>query len=186
MIEGDVGVIGIFSARATVDAPLTGKQLPPEFVAETRAWLEHHRARVEAVADTVTPGRAVHELVLTIDIDGEQRRLPVMLVATLDDELIRDLRIYHSTLPITDRHELRRPIMDYRLAEPLPDAFLAERPLSATVGAITDDGEKAVYEYMVDAWGETAIPPQAGAVAYAYAAGADGSMRVYDDVEPPA
>lgn len=185
MIEGDVGVIGIFSAKATVDGPLASKQLPPEFISETRAWLEAHSARVTPVADTVTTGRAAHELVLTMEIDGERVDLPVMLVADLDDERIRDLRIYHSTLPLTGRHQVRRPLMDYCLADTLPDAFLAKRPLSATVGAITDDGEKAVYEYMAEAWGDSAIAPQAGVVAYTYA-GADASMRVYDDVEPPA
>lgn len=185
MIEGDAGVIGIFSAKATVDAPLAGKQLPPEFIAETRAWLEAHKARVTQVADTVTPDRAVHELVLSLDIDGADREMPVMLIADLDDDRIRDLRIYHSTLPISGSHELRRPLMDYCLADEVPTSVLAERPLSAVAGTITDDGVTTVYEYMTDAWAGIAMSPQAGAAAYPR--GANGATaRIYDDIEPPA
>jgi hypothetical protein len=185
LIEGDASVIGVFTSKATVDAPLTGKQLPPEFIAETRAWLDYHAARVTQVADVLTPGRAAHEFVLTLDIDGEQRELPIMLVAELDGERIRDLRVYHSTWPVTGRHELRRPLMDYHLSEPLPDSILAGRPMSAVVGTITDDGDTAVYEYMAEAWDGAAMQPQGGAAACAHGTCDGSSTRIYDDIEAP-
>ena len=117
LAEGDMAAVGIFGQKATVDSPLGGKQQPAEFVAETRAWLTEHNAHSDAVHDVVTPGRAIHELLLHLTIDNQERELPVMLVADLADDRIRDLRVYHSTWPITGSHILRPPIMQYDLTE---------------------------------------------------------------------
>lgn len=117
LIDGDIGVFGSFCERATVDSPLGGKQLPPEFVAETRAWLDTHSARTEEIRTTSTPDRVAHELTLWLSIDGEERELPVMIVADVDENCVRDLRVYHSTWPLTGTHRLRTPIMEYRLSE---------------------------------------------------------------------
>jgi hypothetical protein len=118
LIEGDIGVLTCFCDRATVDSPLGGRQLPPEFVAETRAWLARHSARVSAVATVQTPERLVHEITLTLSVEGEDRELPVMLIAEIEGDCIRDLRIYHSTWPLTGRHELRHPVLHtYDIAE---------------------------------------------------------------------
>jgi len=117
MAEGDMAAVGVFGNKATVDSPLGGKQQPAEFVAETRAWLTRHKARCEALHDVVAPSRIVHELLLYLDVDGEEVELPVMLVADVEDDRIRDLRVYHSTWPLTGSHVVRPPIMEYRLAE---------------------------------------------------------------------
>jgi hypothetical protein len=118
LADGDVGVLGLFCDRATVDSPLGGKQLPPEFVAETRAWLSTHRARVEDVRTTSVPGRTVHELALWLSLDDGECELPVMLIADIAHDCIRDLRVYHSTWPLNGRHELRHPVLSsYVLAE---------------------------------------------------------------------
>jgi len=117
LIEGDAGVVRAFAYKATIDAPLSGKQLPPEFVSETRAWLDHHRATAQDIHTTVTPDRVVHELLLGLDIDGDRHELPVMLVADLMSDTIRDLRIYHSTWPLYGKHALRHPVMHYALRE---------------------------------------------------------------------
>lgn len=123
LIDGDIGVLSAFGDKATVDSPLGGHQQPPEFVAETRAWLDVHEATVEDVSTTVTPERIVHEFVLSVAIDGTRRELPVMLVADIADDCIRDLRVYHSTWPLTGRHAVRPPLMQYGLtarpAEPV-------------------------------------------------------------------
>jgi hypothetical protein len=118
LIDGDIGVLSSFCERATVDSPLGGRQLPPEFIAETRAWLGRHNARVAALHTLETPDRVVHEISLTLAIEGRDVQLPVMLIADIDDECIRDLRVYHSTWPLTGRHEVRHPVLDtYDLAE---------------------------------------------------------------------
>jgi len=234
LIDGDIGVLSAFGDRATVDSPLGGHQQPPEFVAETRAWLDTHAATVEDVSTTVTPERIVHEFVLCVTVDGTRRELPVMLVADIADDCVRDLRIYHSTWPITGRHQVRPPLMQYTLTErpgepvgtyhdalSTGDAVLADSVFEAggmvrepaggeyvhggeeraawyrmvlsdgrlplKLGTITDDGETVIYEYEVEQWGSSPLPPQAGAAAYQR--GSSGSLvwaRIYDDVEPPA
>jgi hypothetical protein len=235
LIEGDIGVLGTFAARATVDAPLSGKQEPPEFVADTRAWLHQHSARSEPLRTVVTPSRIVHELTLWLEYAGEEREVPVMLVAEVEGDAIRDLRVYHSTWPLTGRHAVRPPLMQYDLHERPPEpvgtyhdalaagdaeaadsvfepdgvvrepagsrwehrgddrtqwyrTILADGDLPLQLGTITDDGETVVYEYLVEQWGSTPVPAQAGAAAYTRSPVGDKlvSARIYDDVDPPA
>ena len=234
LIDGDIAVLTLFCERATVDSPLGGKQLPPEFVAETRAWLASHEARIEDVRTTVTPGRIVHELVVWLAIDGNQCELPVMLIADIDRDCIRDLRVYHSTWPLYGTHEARHAVLPhYTITEPPaepvgtyhraifegdaqaadsvfePEGSVREPAGSAYthtgadrtewyrrilrdggiklhLGAITDDGETLVFEFLVDRWGSQRLTPQAGAAAYTR--GSSGklvSARIYDDVTPP-
>ena len=118
LIDGDIGVLSSFCERATVDSPLGGRQLPTEFVAETRAWLARHDARVEDVRTLVTPNRIVHELTLWLSIDDHDCELPVMLIADIAEDCIRDLRVYHSTWPLYNKHEARHAVLhNYNLAE---------------------------------------------------------------------
>jgi len=120
--DGDIGVLRSFCERATVDSPLGGKQLPPEFVAETRAWLASHDARVDNVRTTETPGRIVHEITLWLEFDGNKCELPIMLVAEIDGDCIRDLRVYHSTWPLYGTHEERHGVLaHYNLTERPPE-----------------------------------------------------------------
>lgn len=234
LVDGDIGVLAGFADKATIDSPLLGHHQPPEFVAETRAWLSAHAARVEDGRTMVTPERIVHEFVLCVSIEGTDRELPVMLVADIDaGDCIRDLRIYHSTWPLTGAHRVRSPLMQYGLTQRPPEpvgtyhdalasgdaaaadavfesdgsvrepagsayahagddrrawyaTILSDGSLPLRLGTITDDGTTVVYEYEVEQWGSTRIPPQAGAAAYER--GASGklvSARIYDDVEPP-
>lgn len=121
LIDADLSAVSAFAPKATVDSPYGGKQQPAEFIAETHAWLERHQAVTEAIHTVETPNRVVHELTLRLVVDGETRELPVMLIADVADDCIRDLRVYHSTWPLTGTHLLRRPIMQYDLDEPPPE-----------------------------------------------------------------
>jgi hypothetical protein len=146
LAEGDMALIGVFADKATVDSPLGGKQQPAEFIAETRAWLARHEARSVQVHDVITPERIVHELLLLLTFDGEERELPVMLVADLQDGRIRDLRVYHSTWPLTGSHLVRPPIMQYDLVERPPEPVgsyheaLAHGDAEAADAAFEPDG----------------------------------------------
>jgi hypothetical protein len=121
LIEGDMGVVGAFATKATVDSPLGGKEQPAEFVAETHAWLERHAARAVDTHTVTTSQHVIHELVLYLSVNGEERELPVMLVAEPEGDTIRDLRVYHSTWPLTGSHQIRSPLMQYALAERPPE-----------------------------------------------------------------
>ena len=56
-------------------------------------------------------------------------------------------------------------------------AILSDGPLPLRLGTITDDGTTVVYEYEVEQWGSTRIPPQAGAAAYERGASGVWSRR---------
>ena len=160
LIDGDIGVLSSFCERATVDSPLGGRQLPPEFVAETRAWLSRHEARVVDLRTMHTPTRVVHELTLWLDVDGYDCELPVMLVADVDEDCIRDLRIYHSTWPLYGKHEIRHPVLhEYRLAEePAEPVGTYHRALAAGDGAAADsvfEAEGVVREPSGSAYSHT-------------------------------
>jgi hypothetical protein len=140
LIDGDIGVLTSFCERATVDSPLGGRQLPPEFVAETRAWLSRHSARFADLRTIVTPERIVHELTLWLSVEGRVCELPIMLIADIDGECIRDLRIYHSTWPLYGHHELRHAVLhNYDLAEePAEPVGTYHRALAAGDAATAD------------------------------------------------
>ena len=117
LIDSDMTVVSLFADRATVDSPLGGKQLPTEFVTETHSWLDHHKARSEEVHTVVAFDRVIHEWELSVTVDDEARVLPIMLIAELEGDRIRDLRIYHSTWPLTRTHMIRHPLIQYSLTE---------------------------------------------------------------------
>jgi hypothetical protein len=49
-----------------------------------------------------------------------------------------------------------------------------------------DDGVACALEYVVVAWGRTALPPQAGVAVYERGgSGLLRAARIYDDVDPP-
>ncbi|MFE4696342.1 nuclear transport factor 2 family protein [Streptomyces sp. NPDC056738] len=64
--------------------------------------------------------------------------------------------------------------------------FSAGGGIPLTLCTVTEDGERSAFEYVVDRWGGTELPPQPGLAVCAR--GTDGliaSARVYDDVEAP-
>lgn len=232
LIEGDIGVLSSFGERATVDSPLGGRQLPPEFVAETRAWLARHSADCVLAGAVIAENRVAQELVLTLMLEGQACELPVLLVADIDGEEIRDLRIYHSTWPLSLGHELRHPVFnaydlviesgvpgalvraiatgDARGAEALfsaegtvveargvqyahggddlgawLDRVLADGGWGIRPGAILDDGETFVAEYLVDRIGALPVHAQAGALVGVTAGDRLSEVRLYDDLPLP-
>jgi len=141
LVDGDIGVLSCFCERATVDSPLGGRQLPPEFVSETRAWLARHDARVEEMRSMQTPRRIIHEFTLWLTIDGQECELPAMLIAEIDGDCIRDLRIYHSTWPLNGRHAVRHAVLhSYHLAEEPAEPVLTYHRALEAGDAIAADG----------------------------------------------
>lgn len=140
MIAGQRQDPALFDARATVDSPLGGRQEPAEFVAETRGWLARHAARSADVHTTETPERVIHELNLYLTVDGEERELPVLLVADAEGEVVRDLRVYHSTWPLTGKHAIRHPVMQYTLTQRPPEPVGTYHEALDRADAETADG----------------------------------------------
>ncbi|WP_037617820.1 nuclear transport factor 2 family protein [Streptomyces aureus] len=69
----------------------------------------------------------------------------------------------------------------------LYDAFFAAGGgIPLTLCTLTEDGTRSAFEYVLDRWGGTGLPPQPGlAVCVRGADGLIASARVYDDVEAP-
>jgi hypothetical protein len=69
--------------------------------------------------------------------------LPVILVADVQDDEIRDLRVYHSTWPLSGGHAVRPPLMQYDLTERPPEPVGTYHDALAAGDAAAAD---AVYE----------------------------------------
>lgn len=97
--------------------------------------------RMESQANTFANGRAVSEQILHLDLNGKAVALPVAVVS--DGE---NVRIYHSTWPLTGGHKLRGPVLPATTI-PLPDvirdyqAALAAGDLEKIVATFEPDGE---------------------------------------------
>lgn len=147
LIAGDVGsVLPCFGMKATIDTPSGGKQLPPEWVSEERSWLSSHSAETKSVNTIITDTRVAHEIALILQIDGKTLELPVLLVADIAEDSLRDLRIYHSTWPLSGGHLVRGPLLEpdanVKLAEPIAsyEKALAVGDVDALQSLFEDDG----------------------------------------------
>ncbi len=144
LIDGDISVLTAFCEKAKVDSPLGGHQQPPEFVAETRAWLGAHDAHIEDPRTVVTPERIVHEFTLCLTIEGAEKELPILMVADVAaDDCIRDLRVYHSMWPLYGTHSVRSPLMHYALTERPAEPIGTYHDALNAADAVTAD---SVYE----------------------------------------
>ena len=132
--------------KATIDTPSGGKQLPPEWVSEERSWLAAHSAKTASVSTIITETRVAHEIALTLQIDGKAVELPVLLVADIAEDSLRDLRIYHSTWPLSGGHLLRGPLLEpdvsAELTEPVAsyEKALAAGDVDTLQSLFEDDG----------------------------------------------
>lgn len=91
------------------------------YVRQTAADLKARNAQVEPVDLIVTESRSIEEVVLSYDGDDGRIRLPMAIVADREPGgLIVELRLYHSTWPITGGHAIRQPLLqaDPDLNEP--------------------------------------------------------------------
>ncbi len=82
------------------------------FVADTKAWLEHHDISIEDEEHVVTERAGFSEVVL--HLDGERNRvdLPVAIVADREPNgRIAEVRMYFSGWPLTGRHANRPPLL---------------------------------------------------------------------------
>ena len=147
LIAGDVGsVLPCFGMKATIDTPSGGKQLPPEWVSEERSWLAAHSAEAVNVSTVATETRVAHEIALTLQINGKAVELPVLLVADIAEDSLRDLRIYHSTWPLSGGHLVRGPLLEpdanAELTEPVVsyEKALAAGDIDALQALFEDDG----------------------------------------------
>jgi len=144
LISGNLAAATLaFYEKATVDSPLGGKQAATEWITEQRSWLQEHEARCVEV-NTVTAEIGVsHEPMLWLTIGKDTLELPVLLVTDAEQNRIAHLRVYHSTLPITGRRHLRKPLMEY-------DSHTEADPLLAQLMNALSRGDRAAADQLFE------------------------------------
>jgi hypothetical protein len=81
------------------------------FVHRNRAWLAERHAQVTTLASTYAGGRAVVELLVSLDGTGPELAWPVAVVAESPDDLSVVFRTYCSQWPVDGRRYVRPPIL---------------------------------------------------------------------------
>jgi hypothetical protein len=117
------------------------------FLVETTAWLVQRKVSVEDVGHVVLEGRGFEEVVLHFEGENGRVDLPFAIVADrAAGGRIDELRIYHSSWPLTGRHAARPPLLqrDPELRESDVVAeyqrALAAGDVDAIVAAFEPDG----------------------------------------------
>ena len=91
------------------------------YVTETKTWLGQRNVSIEDVDHVITERRGFEEVMVHLDGETGRVELPLAIVADREpDGRIDELRIYHSSWPLTGRHANRPPVLqpDRRLREP--------------------------------------------------------------------
>jgi hypothetical protein len=126
VISGETdALVQSFAGEPEVHHPIRGRvkghRAFEQFVADTNAWLLAGNATIGDVTRTITPRRGIEETLVSLDGVRTRVELPIAVVADRDDDArIIELRIYHSTWPLTGRHAARPPLLqpDPNLREP--------------------------------------------------------------------
>jgi hypothetical protein len=115
--EGDTRVLeNAWPGEVVVYDPRAGeirghKQLR-RFVSHNLSWLAERQARIETVASTHVPGRAVVELLAHMPDNGPELAWPVAVVADCPDDRSVVFRTYCSQWPVDGRRHVRPPILE--------------------------------------------------------------------------
>ncbi len=146
-------LIGSFAGEPELHHPVRGRIRGDDafarFVADTVGWLGDRNVTVRPVGLINLPLRTVEEVVLEIDGgDGRRVELPQAIATdrTADARLL-ELRVYHSSWPLTGGHAVRPPLL-----QPDPGVHpgdvvgeyqraLAAGDAPAAVAAFDPDGE---------------------------------------------
>jgi ketosteroid isomerase-like protein len=109
------GEVVVYDPRA---GEIRGHKQLRQFVLRNQAWLAERHARIETVAATCGPGRAVVELLAHLAGDGREFAWPVAVVAESRGDRSVVFRTYCSQWPVDGRRHLRPPILEPGAARP--------------------------------------------------------------------
>ena len=147
--KGDAAaLLDLFSAAPHLDDPHYGRITTttfPDYFTAASAWLQQRHARVETVALSHTPTRAVAEQILHLQEGSQTIPLPIALVGDLDGEKLTTIRIYHSLWPLIGGHRVRPPILPTDHSLVMPDVIgryqdaLARGDLEAILQTFEED-----------------------------------------------
>ena len=118
-------LLSLFSDEPLINTPLQGeirgKANFIRYLSDQRTFLKEHEAKAELFALTDTDQRIVVESVLYLKHGSKNIDLPVAIVADRSRNTASEIRVYHSTWPLTGKHAVRPPLMSpaMHLDEPL-------------------------------------------------------------------
>jgi len=117
-------LIGSFNGEPELHDPVRGRvkgaRAFAAYAAGVKAWLEENEVSIEDAGVVRTGHRGVGETVLHFGAGAGKVEIPVAIVADRSRKGIDELRIYHSTWPLTGRHTNRPPLLqpDPEVQEP--------------------------------------------------------------------
>jgi hypothetical protein len=140
-----------FAGEPVLHDPLLGRvkgvRAFEAFVTNLSAWLAQRHVSVDDVAYVITESRGFEEVVLHLDRESGRVEVPVAIVADHEsDGRLVELRIYHSTWPLTGRHAHRPPLLqrdpELRASDVVGEyqRALAAGDVDAIVAAFEPDG----------------------------------------------
>ncbi|HTU36855.1 MAG TPA: nuclear transport factor 2 family protein [Acidimicrobiales bacterium] len=132
----------ILDPRAGV---VTGHSALRHFISRNQTWLAEHHAQTETLATTRVGQRAVVELRVRVEHEGQDVSWPVAVVADSPDDTSVVFRTYCSQWPVDGRRHLRPPILTARPHHPHDvvsryQAALAAGDVDAIVRTFEPDG----------------------------------------------
>ena len=143
MTEGDVAFL------ARVRDPQAGDVRGgafTELARTSRAWLGQHGAKVRHIATMQAPPRIVAEYSVEWNGDDGPRDLPVAVVVDRGRDAL-DVRVYHSTWPLTGTHVVREPLLPVDVRAHASD-IVGEYVDALAAG----DAERVVATYEADGY----------------------------------
>jgi hypothetical protein len=141
LVTGETdALVGSFAGEPELYDPIRGRVKGDRafrtYVAETNAWLARRHVAVEDVELVIEEERAIEEVVLHLDGSGGRVGLPVALVTEhRDGRRIGELRIYHSSRPLTGRPAGRPPLLQHD-PEVRPSGVVAEYHAALAAGDV--------------------------------------------------
>jgi hypothetical protein len=126
---------------------IKGEQAFRAYADRMSAWLVQRNVSVEDAGHVVLEGRGFEDVVLHFEGETGRVDLPLAIVADRHpDGRIGELRIYHSSWPLTGRHRIRPPLLQHDPALRESDVIaeyqraLAAGDVDAIVAAFEPDG----------------------------------------------
>ena len=108
-------LLSLFSDEPLINTPLQGeirgKANFIRYLSDQRAFLQEHEVKAELFALTDTDQRIVVEFVLYLKHGSKNIDLPAAIVADRSGNTASEIRVYHSTWPLTGKHAVRPPLM---------------------------------------------------------------------------
>ena len=133
------GEVVVYDPRA---GEVRGHRHLREFVTQSQSLLTRHHATVDTVAATVTPGRAVVELLAHMDTGEQEQLWPVAVVAESSDDRSVEFRTYCSQWPVDGQRDHARPAILTSAAD-LPGDVVAR--FHAALGAGDPDAVVSTF-----------------------------------------